>query len=125
MLDKSIEYINKVKKVFEKDHQFYSTDQSRIALLRICQVDPDVFIMGTNLGDTNSLKFMKQIIKISPSSVIIVVEKDYSPKRGKIYKKEGAYEYLRKSDNLEILIETINEVFKNMVPHKPSEKELF
>ncbi|MBI9103558.1 MAG: sigma-54-dependent Fis family transcriptional regulator [Spirochaetales bacterium] len=112
ILERSEEYVKKVKTAFEKNTQFFTANRSHQALMRICQANPEIIILGTNIGDLDTLKFVRQLKIVSPSKIIIVVEQSYTTKHCKQFKKAGVWEYIRKSSNIDILVETVNEALK-------------
>ena len=107
IIDRSDDYVTKVKRAFNNKNQIFSANRSHRALLRICQANPDVIIMGTNIGDINPLSFLKQIKYIAPASHVIITDRDFNTRTGKKYKKEKAFDYIRKSEYLDSLISSV------------------
>jgi len=89
-------------------------ENGREAISLFKKYEPDLILLDYRLPDTNGLKVLKELKKINPNILVIMLTAHGNIKDAVVAMKLGAYDYLTKPFDNEEIILVINKAFETL-----------
>ena len=108
VVDDDVTSVAIMKKVLEEDgHDVSTVTDGKMALDRIKQYNYEVLVTDFNMPKMNGIELTKEVIKLEPDLIVILITAFFSIKSVVEAIKLGAYDYLTKPINKDELAPTL------------------
>ena len=94
LVDRNSDFVQKVKKHFQKEYQIFSSAQLSWGMQRIFETHLDLILIGTNITEIDLFHFLIQVNRLVPGLPVIVLDKTHDSPRESKFKQFGAFDYL-------------------------------
>lgn len=124
VVDDEIDFLETIVRRLRKRHlDCRGVDNETAAIELISQGDIDVVLLDVKMGDVNGIDILREIKRIKPLIEVVMLTGHASVESGIEGMKLGAFDYLMKPMEFDMLIEKLTDAYEKKAIHEAKIKK--